>query len=582
MGIVTIGMFILATILNGFSIYRSTRLNHIEQTENHISHILYQMRDNMQTYASINWLMRYWTTNSGEMELPGDVELRNKKIGRLISKYGLQEPSHVTAEQASAFTDQEQRLFAEYCYLEIAPLYHKTSTHFELDSLYCVSYAGKDSCTPIFQGVPSEELTYDNAYALGQVWPFHPDLHPAVLEMYQKREDRVYIEEVTSTVNGVKYLFAYLPFIEKDDINGYICISIQTTNIEQAIFRSIRFIEGINILLMVVSGVLLLLLLYYAVLRKLVFVQKIVRDYRDTKDSDAAIEKLKAIRSENEVGVLTNDLSDMLSEITRYTKEMLRLNTEKERISTELSLANQIQTSSLVNQFPAFPNHPEIDIYASTKPAKEVGGDFYDFFLVDDTHLGLVIGDVSGKGVPAAMIMMTAMILVKSNAALHLGPAETLSRVNDQLCEKNSEGMFVTIWFGILDMETGRIVAANAGHEYPALKRTDAPFELLHDNHRMPVGIMSGLRYEEYEITMTPGSKLFVYTDGVPEATDAQNQLFGIERMLAALNQDPADDPEKLLQNVRAGVNDFIKDAEQFDDLTMMCLAFTGPKAPGT
>jgi sigma-B regulation protein RsbU (phosphoserine phosphatase) len=228
----------------------------------------------------------------------------------------------------------------------------------------------------------------------------------------------------------------------------------------------------------------------------------------------------------------------------------------------------------LPSTFPAFPDRREFDIYASMDPAKEVGGDFYDFFLVDEDHLCLLIADVSGKGIPAALFMMASMIILANNAMMGKSPAQILADTNGAICANDREEMFVTVWLGILELSTGKLTAANAGHEYPALQKAGGRFELLKDKHGFVIGGMAGARYKEYELQLEPGDKLFVYTDGVPEATDAANELFGTERMLAALNEDPAAAPEQILEQVRRAVDGFVKDAEQFDDLTMLCIEY--------
>ena len=246
------------------------------------------------------------------------------------------------------------------------------------------------------------------------------------------------------------------------------------------------------------------------------------------------------------------------------------------RIGTELNLAKRIQADMLPNLFPAFPERDEFDLYASMDPAKEVGGDFYDFFMIDDDHLGMVIADVSGKGIPAAMFMMFSKNIIANNAMLGKLPAKALEDANNSICKNNSEEMFVTVWLGILEISTGHVVAANAGHEYPAIKSADGGFELFKDKHGLVVGGMEGLRYREYELQLEPGSKIFVYTDGVPEATNAEEEMFGTDRMIGALNTDPGAEPKQILKNVRGAVDDFVKDAEQFDDLTMLCLEYRG------
>ena len=249
---------------------------------------------------------------------------------------------------------------------------------------------------------------------------------------------------------------------------------------------------------------------------------------------------------------------------------------DKSRIETELTTASSIQAAMLPNIYPAFPDRQEFDIYATMDPAKEVGGDFYDFFLIDDDHLCLVMADVSGKGIPAALFMMASRIIIANNAKMGKTPAQILADTNSTICSNNKEDMFVTVWLGILELSSGKLTAANAGHEFPALKPAGDSFMLYKDKHGFVIGGMDGLKYKEYEIQMKQSGKLFLYTDGVPEATDSSGNLFGVERMIDALNSEPNAQPEKILKNVRAHVDEFVKDAEQFDDLTMLCVEYKG------
>jgi sigma-B regulation protein RsbU (phosphoserine phosphatase) len=242
-------------------------------------------------------------------------------------------------------------------------------------------------------------------------------------------------------------------------------------------------------------------------------------------------------------------------------------------------MAREIQASMLPSIFPAFPNRKEFDLYASMDPAKEVGGDFYDFFMIDDDHLGIVIADVSGKGVPAALFMMISKTILQNFATLGIGAGEVLTRANESLCTQNKMDMFVTAWIGILELSTGKLTCANAGHEYPALCR-NGKYELFRDRHGFVLGGMKGSKYREYEIMLNKGDKIFVYTDGVPEAKNANSEMFKTDRMMDALSAAANADPEETLRIVRNSVDAFVGNAEQFDDLTMLCLEYKGPDHP--
>ena len=251
---------------------------------------------------------------------------------------------------------------------------------------------------------------------------------------------------------------------------------------------------------------------------------------------------------------------------------------EKLLADRELKTASEIQEGMLPSIFLPFPGCSGFDLYASMDPAREVGGDFYDFFLVDDDHLCMVMADVSGKGVPAALFMMASKIILSNNAKMGKSPAAILADANASICSNNRMEMFVTVWLGILEISTGKLTAANAGHEYPALRGPDGRFTLYKDPHGLVIGGLEDIEYKEYELHLEPGSKLFLYTDGVPEATNEADQMFGTDRMLEALNRDSGAPVETILKNVRDAVDGFVKETEQFDDLTMLCLEYTGPE----
>ena len=281
-------------------------------------------------------------------------------------------------------------------------------------------------------------------------------------------------------------------------------------------------------------------------------------------------------KTNDEVEALAEAFAALSARTLEYVDQVRSVTAEKERIGTELALATNIQASMLPHIFPAFPERPEFDIYASMDPAKEVGGDFYDYFLIDDDHLCMVIADVSGKGVPAALFMMASKIIIQSTAKMGCSPADILTKTNAAICSNNEAGMFVTVWLGILELSTGKLTAANAGHEFPAIRRPDRPFELYKDRHGFVLGGMENVKYKPYELMLEPGSRLFLYTDGVAEATSEDNKLFGTDRMLDALNIQPDAAPEQLLKNVRTAVDGFVREAEQFDDLTMLCVEYIG------
>lgn len=278
------------------------------------------------------------------------------------------------------------------------------------------------------------------------------------------------------------------------------------------------------------------------------------------------------IHTGDEIETLATSFNKMTHDLLEQMINLRHVTAEKERIGAELGVATHIQASMLPCIFPAFPGRAEFDIYASMQPAKEVGGDFYDFFLVDDNHLAMVMADVSGKGVPAALFMVIAKTLIKNIAQTGLGPKEVLEKANNQLCENNEAEMFVTVWLGILEISTGKMICANAGHEFPSVQRANGDFELIRDKHGFVLAGMEGSKYKEYEITLEKGDRLFVYTDGVAEATNAADELYGTDRMIDALNRNKDASCEALLHHMKEDIDLFVGDAPQFDDITMLSL----------
>ena len=259
-------------------------------------------------------------------------------------------------------------------------------------------------------------------------------------------------------------------------------------------------------------------------------------------------------------------------------RQMILEQADISKVNTELSMAREIQMSNLPDPASGFSGRSEFRIFAAMDPAKEVGGDFYDIFEIDEDHICFVIADVSGKGMPAALFMMAVMTTLRNNANYYEMPSEIIEKVNNDLCDSRIRDMFVTIWLGILDLKKGVLFTCNAGHECPAIN-VNGKYELLRDKHSLVAGGMKGVKYFDCAIQLKEGDSVFVYTDGVPEATNGDVQMFKDERMLEALNTEPDAEPEKLLQNVKAAVDEFVGDAEQFDDLTMMCIKFNKIKA---
>ena len=282
------------------------------------------------------------------------------------------------------------------------------------------------------------------------------------------------------------------------------------------------------------------------------------------------------VKHDDELRELADSFATMYREVGAYIAKLETVTAEKERIGAELDVAAKIQSSMLPCVFPAFPDRNEFDIYATMDPAKEVGGDFYDFFMVDADHLAFVVADVSGKGVPAALFMVIGKTLIKDHTGLHDDLGEVFTEVNNILCASNSEEMFITAFEGVLNLKTGELRYVNAGHEIPFLCRKGGVFEPFKVRAGFVLAGMQGIRYRAGSIQLEPGDKVFQYSDGIPEAINSEKAPYGMKRLESVLAKNSEKAPSELLPLVKADVDAFVGDADQFDDITMLCIEFKG------
>ena len=280
-------------------------------------------------------------------------------------------------------------------------------------------------------------------------------------------------------------------------------------------------------------------------------------------------DKLLEIKNHDEIGILAHSLHQMEYDVCRNIEELTRVTAEKERIGTELNLAAKIQLDALPTGYPPFPERTEFDLFASMSPAKEVGGDLFNYQMIGQDKLLLLVGDVSGKGVPAALFMMTANTLISIYAENNLSPAEIFTKTNNKLCEGNESNLFVTAWLGILDLKSGELKYVNAGHPHPILYH-GGQFSYLTEKPNFILAGMSGVPYKEYSLQIEKDDRLFIYTDGVTEATDSNEKLFGEERLMKAIQGTQSLNAPDTLVKIRKDIDAFAGDAEQFDDITML------------
>ena len=351
-------------------------------------------------------------------------------------------------------------------------------------------------------------------------------------------------------------------FLMYTETEGYYIIAVMSE--EEALFS-----KNASVYMLAFMETLVFAALFaniFVLIKKLV-----VRNIRKINDSLAEITEGNLnvtvdVRDNEEFASLSDDINSTVATLKRYIDEAAA------RFDKDLEIAKRIQHSALPSVFPPYPNRKDFSIFASMDAAKEVGGDFYDFYLLDETHLAFVMADVSGKGIPGAMFMMTSKTLIKSYAESGLPVDEVFTQVNAKLCENNEAGMFVTAWMGVLDLETGLIRYANAGHNPPFVRRKGGDYEYLKGKANFVLAGMEGLRYKEQQIQLRQGDEIYLYTDGITEAHDVNKKLFGTERLLLSLNTTDGMTVDEICRKVKADVDAFQGEAEQFDDITMLCI----------
>ena len=575
-GLIVSIMFILTIVLIVYVVQQGTLVMYMETKNGEIAADVNEFKDLFMSPDIAKWVLDEWQNDPDmvlepptQLQLYYENELKYSDLGKTIDM-----------EYVDTWDEETKRAFLKAVYNDLIRYFDEKRLKRQFSAVYCLDIRDYDDLYEtnvddigiIFEC--SEEIGSGDSHGLGTYFRNEEVFTSVVLmqtgEYGVDYGDIVYQMLAVEDDAGKLLLYmAVSPVFLDGELRYILCVEYDWSTFAHIMNVNLNYMIIWGVLGLLATNLLLILFIYLKAVRPMVKVNAGVRQYMEDKNSVAAVNNMSEIKARNEVGRIADSFSELVVEIDRYTEEILTLTGERNRVEAELDLAAKIQDDMLPK---VFPDRPEFDLYASMTPAKEVGGDFYDFFLIDDDHLGLVIADVSGKGVPAAMFMMMSKMLVKNYAMTGMSPAEVLNKTNVSICENNKNKMFVTVWFGILTISTGKLTAANAGHEFPAVRQPDGSFELLKDKHGFVIGLRKNKKYTEYELELKKGATLFVYTDGVPEATNGENELFKTERMLEALNKEPSAVPEKILENVHTAVNGFVGKAPQFDDLTMLAV----------
>lgn len=420
----------------------------------------------------------------------------------------------------------------------------------------------------IFDCYMVEELKFE----IGQKSGFNPNFIDSIVAVVETGElaDDYFISESDFGYNTS----AVYPVMVNGEVKGIIGVEIPMSTLESALNEYITNSVLATVAIVVVFIAIFMVYMYRNMISP---IHLIADEAEQFVENNAEIsQKLGTIKTKDEIQKLSESVLKMEIGIKDYIANITKITAEKERIGAELNVAKQIQADLLPSIFPAFPERNEFDVFATMDPAKEVGGDFYDFFMVDDKHLVFLIADVSGKGVPAALFMVIAKTLIKNQVLKGEEPAAVFEAVNNQLCENNKEGMFVTAWMGMLEISSGKLTYVNAGHNPPVVKGEDGIFRYLKCSPGFVLAGLEGIPYNQESIQLHKGDSIYLYTDGVTDTINMQEEMYGEDKLENVLNLHKAETPEEILKAIKKELEMFAGEAEQFDDVTMLCMEYRG------
>lgn len=423
----------------------------------------------------------------------------------------------------------------------------------------------------------SDESGYD-PWPIGKVVETPKEYYGVYEKIMEEGSEQEIVERYTNLKEGKPHITALTPVCdEQGNVVAILCVQ----RFAEGLTKTRRnFIQGVSAIAFIIA--ILIILLESRLIRRAIVkpIQDISAEAgRFAKDSTKAnsdlIENNYSVR---EIGSLAYALDKMEADTVDNIENMKEMISEKERIGADLSLASKIQIGMLPLKNQLLKDHTEFDVHAIMTPAKTVGGDFYDFYMVDDDHMAIEIADVSDKGLGAAFFMAISKTLIKSRAGMGGSATDIITYVDRLIAEKNAAGMFVTVWLAIIDLNTGHVDVCNAGHDYPAISLKGQDFVVEKAPHGPPVAFLPGVPFTGYEFTLEPGDRIFLYTDGLNEAKRSDGERFGIARMLTVLNSHKNDTNEQMIAAMKEAVTLFVGSEPQFDDQTMLSFTFNGRK----
>ncbi|MBQ9383946.1 MAG: PP2C family protein-serine/threonine phosphatase [Ruminiclostridium sp.] len=578
--IITIAISSYATFINQTAAYEKECETNIRQIGSYLSELMTTDKEMFKSYQE------YYMAHFAENDIPYDVDEYLDSYVEYHDMINRKYPGRTLGKNLSLneLDEETQKMFFRYYHVYWMLTFESACREFDLAyTYYLVPKESEYRMVFMIDGERSEKntdgskkeegdgKTGSGMLYLGDEYYDDPQLYPVMWEAwFSGRRPEGY--QVWDNTWGHTYAY-YTPLIIDGVKLGLIGTEVNVDKVNNTIIMDVLTQMAAIALTLVICMILMLLIIYRRYISRISSLEISVRDYTFNKDPAIADKIETSVLGRDEISLLSIQTAILIRDLEKHIKYISDMSAEKERIGTELKVATKIQSDMLPTQFP---ERSDLELYATMTPAKEVGGDFYDFFMLDDNHLALVIADVSGKGIPAALFMIMSKILIRNTSEADLLPSKILEEVNGELCENNTAGMFVTAWLGILTISTGKLTFANAGHEYPALKRANGMYELLRADNCPPLSVMEDMTFTDDTITLGAGDDLFLYTDGVPEAKDPGGRRFGTDRMISLLNEYSDLSPKMMLETLKEKIIEFDDSEDLFDDVTMMRIKYIG------
>lgn len=521
-----------------------------------------------------------WVSQPEELDIVYDDENYEEEYWNEIKeKYGKD-----VKELLAHFDELDlttQREVAKFYYMHYLNMMNWEKEVVGAEYLNLIICNEKGEWVTVFSGKTREEKrgnSENEIYKLGRVVGYSREKYGFLYDIYENPTEYTDYTFKNVPTNNDSEIVLFMPFIDEEGCFAILGVAFESSELNRTIFQEIYILLICLLIFLAVAFWFVGVLFRRRVVKPISRIERAVSDYVVSKDSQKLSEEMTKIKLNNEIGSLCEKLSNMGVELTDYIAETRMFAQIEEKHKSEMEIAFGIQQAILAKDIDILPENRKVDLFAHMRPAKEVGGDYYNYFMVDEDHLAIIVGDVSGKGVPASLYMMICMVLFNNENAYSREPSEIVSQVNKKLLQYKSMKMMSTAWMGILELSTGRLSMTNAGHEIPIVVRSNGQVEKIENKHDFVMGLSAKAEYCQYDIELYAGDYFVMYSDGVPEATNCEGAMLGMEGLVGSLSEFFEDEEHRKVQSKEVGT--FIEDiavnyqkgAEQYDDITVLVM----------